>query len=62
MIDLTSGWHKSSYSGAQGECVEVNETAVAEAVLVRDTQNRDLGCLSFPGGEWSAFLGAAFSR
>ncbi|PDP86464.1 DUF397 domain-containing protein, partial [Glycomyces fuscus] len=50
------------YSGAQGECVEVNETAVPEAVLVRDTQNRDLGCLSFPGGEWSAFLGAAFSR
>ncbi|MDE3721431.1 DUF397 domain-containing protein [Nocardiopsis sp. N85] len=59
---MTSGWHKSSYSGAQGECVEVNEAAAPEAVLVRDTQNRDQGCLSFPGGEWSAFLGATFSR
>ncbi|WP_017573288.1 DUF397 domain-containing protein [Nocardiopsis halotolerans] len=62
MIDLTNGWHKSSYSGAQGECVEVNETAAPKAVFVRDTQNRELGCLSFPGKEWGVFLGAALSR
>jgi hypothetical protein len=36
--------------------VEVAETA--EAVFVRDTQNRDLGHLGFSGVEWGAFLRA----
>ncbi|WP_433698157.1 DUF397 domain-containing protein [Nocardiopsis sp. CA-288880] len=50
------GWRKSSYSGARGDCVEVNETAVAGAVFLRDTRHRDLATLAFPGLEWSAFL------
>ncbi|WP_159942616.1 MULTISPECIES: DUF397 domain-containing protein [unclassified Nocardiopsis] len=49
-----NGWHKSSYSSTGESCVEVNETP--EAVLVRDTQNRDLGHLSFPGTEWTALV------
>jgi hypothetical protein len=48
-------WHKSSYSGPNSGCVEVNETT-GGSVLVRDTQNRDAGRLSFPAMEWSAFL------
>lgn len=49
------GWRKSSYSGNQGgHCVEVAETA--SRVHVRDTQNRDLGHLTFPGSDWSSLL------
>ncbi|WP_067967866.1 DUF397 domain-containing protein [Nocardiopsis trehalosi] len=48
-------WHKSSYSGAQSDCVEVAEGAVT---LVRDTQNRDLGTLEVPAREWAAFVAA----
>ncbi|GAA1093719.1 DUF397 domain-containing protein [Nocardiopsis metallicus] len=48
-------WHKGSYSGSGGaERVEVSE---GETVLVRDTQNRELGHLSFPPAAWQAFLG-----
>ncbi|GAB2520792.1 DUF397 domain-containing protein [Nocardiopsis aegyptia] len=48
-------WHKSSYSGGNGgDCVEVAEGATT---AVRDTQNRDLGHLMFPGSEWTALLG-----
>lgn len=46
-------WHKSSYSGAQGSCVEVAE---GETVLVRDTQNRGLGHLEYSSTAWAAFL------
>lgn len=51
--DLT--WHKSSYSNPTGgNCVEVAE--VSDAVLVRDTQNRELGHLGFSSSAWSAFV------
>lgn len=46
-------WHKSSYSGSSGSCVEVAE---GEQVLVRDTQNRDLGHVSFSPSAWSVLL------
>lgn len=47
-------WHKSSYSGGGGgECVEVAE---GHNVLVRDTQHREHGHLSFRGGEWATLL------
>ncbi|MFD6097849.1 DUF397 domain-containing protein [Nocardiopsis flavescens] len=52
-------WHKSSYSGAQSDCVEVTEGAVTS---IRDTRNRELGYLSFPGGEWTALLNAVSSE
>lgn len=50
-----SDWHKSSYSGNQGACVEVRE---GERTQVRDTQNRDAGHLGFDPREWGALLRA----
>jgi hypothetical protein len=45
--------HKSSYSGGSGSCVEVAE---GRAVLVRDTQNRELGHIDYTPEAWAAFL------
>ncbi|WP_160051746.1 DUF397 domain-containing protein [Nocardiopsis sp. FR26] len=45
--------HTSSYSGAEGRCVEVAE---GEAVLVRDTQNRALEHIDYTPGAWTSFL------
>ncbi|WP_106582720.1 DUF397 domain-containing protein [Murinocardiopsis flavida] len=47
-------WHKSSYSSGAQSCVEVAE--LPTEVLVRDTQNRTLGQLSFPAEQWTALL------
>ena len=50
---MESVWRKSSYSGDNGgECVEV---ATAEAVLVRDTTDRNGAVLAFPSDAWRAF-------
>lgn len=46
-------WHKSSYSTANGSCVEV---AGGLSVLVRDTQNRPLGHIDYSARAWIAFL------
>ncbi|MEV2275707.1 DUF397 domain-containing protein [Nocardiopsis sp. NPDC049922] len=46
-------WHKSTYSTNGGDCVEVAE---GRSVLVRDTQNRDLGHLAYPSAEWAGLL------
>lgn len=47
-------WHKSSYSGGNNECVEAREHQTGADV--RDTQNRELGHLSFTRAEWNAFI------
>ncbi|WP_150254213.1 DUF397 domain-containing protein [Nocardiopsis deserti] len=52
---MRSDWHKSSYSGNTGHCVEVREGVFTD---VRDTQNRQLGYLSAPAPEWAALLAA----
>jgi hypothetical protein len=47
------GWRKSTYSdGNGGNCVEV---ASDEAVMVRDTKDRDRGALAFTANAWEAF-------
>lgn len=46
-------WQTSSYSAAQGDCVEVASTPAA--VLVRDTKNRAGGVLSFTSEQWGTF-------
>jgi hypothetical protein len=52
---MESAWRKSSYSGDNGgECVEV---ATAEAVLVRDTTDRNGTVLAFSSDAWRAFTG-----
>ena len=53
---MSTEWHKSSYSGASANCVEIRESS--ERVDVRDTQNRDAGHLSFVSSEWVAALAA----
>ncbi|WP_231972433.1 DUF397 domain-containing protein [Nocardiopsis alborubida] len=53
-------WHKSSHSGSSGgECVEVAE---GQSVLVRDTQNRELGHLAFTTPEWTSLLNTLKTR
>ncbi|MFC4565829.1 DUF397 domain-containing protein [Nocardiopsis mangrovi] len=52
MSDMKA-WHKSSYSGATNQCVEVAE---GRTTLVRDTQHRDGVTLTIPASEWHAFL------
>ena len=52
---MESTWRKSTYSDANGgQCVEV---ATGEAILVRDTANRDGGTLTFAADAWRAFVG-----
>lgn len=53
-------WHKSSYSGGGGgNCVEVAE---GQSVLVRDTQNRELGHLTFTTPAWASLLNTLKTR
>ncbi|WP_150252284.1 DUF397 domain-containing protein [Nocardiopsis deserti] len=52
---MRSDWHKSSYSNAAENCVEVCEGV---ETLVRDTQNRHAGHLEFQAQEWGALLKA----
>ena len=50
---MDSNWRKSSHSGSNGgECVEV---ATTEAVLVRDTADRNSPVLTFTVAAWRAF-------
>jgi len=51
MID----WTKASYSYAIGTCVEVG--AQAGTRHLRDTENRELGHLTFEASELGALLG-----
>jgi hypothetical protein len=48
------GWRTSSYSGTNGNCVEVGD--MASAVCVRDTKERDGVALSVPGKAWASFV------
>ena len=46
-------WRKSSYSGANGDCVEVAFSA--EATLLRDSKDPEGPVLLFNPSEWTAF-------
>jgi hypothetical protein len=52
-------WRKSSYSGAQNNCLEV--APVREGAAVRDSKNPAGPVLRFPADAWRAFLGAVKS-
>jgi hypothetical protein len=54
MDTMNADWRKSTYSsGSSGNCVET--ASASDAVLVRDTTNRDGGTLSIPAAAWAAF-------
>jgi Domain of unknown function (DUF397) len=49
----SDAWRTSSYTGTNGNCVEVAGTG--GAVLVRDTKDRDGVALSIPSDAWASF-------
>lgn len=51
------GWFKSSYSSANGACVECALLPAGD-MAVRDTQNRGGDVLTIPADAWQTFLGA----
>lgn len=54
--DLSNAhWHKSSYSQAGGECVEVAH--LADVVGVRDSKNPTGPVLAFEPNVWAEFIG-----
>ena len=55
-VDLgKASWHTSSYSGANGDCVEVASNLTG-AVAVRDSKDRSGPALVFAPAEWQAFI------
>ena len=52
--DVVFDWRVATYTGGQGNCVEVGRSATA--VAVRDTKDRDGGpMLHFDHSVWRAF-------
>ncbi len=51
----TAAWRTSSYSGANGNCVEVADLRDGRRA-VRDTKDRNRPILLFTAGEWQAFV------
>ncbi|MCK8679134.1 MULTISPECIES: DUF397 domain-containing protein [Streptomyces] len=57
----TDNWTKSSYSGANGACVEVRSPLVAE-IAVRDSKVPAGPSITFPPTAWSAFVHEVAAR
>jgi hypothetical protein len=53
-------WRKSSYSGANGNCVEV-AVPDAASIAVRDSKDPEGPALQFSAEAWNAFVTAAGS-
>ncbi len=56
--DIAGPWVKSSYSGPQGNCVEVAQMRDG-GVAVRNSRHPDGPALLFTAAEWDAFLSGA---
>jgi hypothetical protein len=50
---MPSYWRTSSYTGGQGNCVEVADAS--RTVMVRDTKDRDGAVLTIPASAWRQF-------
>ncbi len=57
---IAATWVKSSYSGPQGNCVEVARLSDG-TVAMRNSRNPDGPALVFTSAEWEAFLNGARS-
>jgi hypothetical protein len=49
-------WRKSTYSDADGNCVEVGESADGQTIGIRDTKSRGGGTLTYSRAAWTTFL------
>jgi hypothetical protein len=56
--EISAAWVKSSYSGPQGNCVEVAHLPGGE-VAMRNSRHPDGPALIFTRAEWDAFLSGA---
>lgn len=57
-LDLSRAeWHTSSYSGQDGNCVEVARN-LPGVVVVRDSKDPGGTTLVFPAGTWRSFTRA----
>jgi hypothetical protein len=54
MSSNTISWRTSSYSGANGQCVEVATTG--KSVVIRDTNARDQAILVCPPIQWRTLV------
>ncbi|MFI9320846.1 DUF397 domain-containing protein [Kitasatospora aureofaciens] len=52
-----AAWRKSSFSGNQGNCIEVAD-GLLDIVPVRDSKDPHGPALSFPADAWTAFITA----
>ena len=48
-------WKKSSYSAANGNCVEVARLGIGY-IAVRDSKNPALPAVGFPAASWRVFV------
>jgi Domain of unknown function (DUF397) len=52
--ETVSGWRVSSYTGGQGNCVEVGKSATT--IAVRDSKDREGPVLHVDPAAWRAFI------
>lgn len=53
-MKITGEWRKSSYSGANGNCVEIAPTA--DGVAIRNSNRPEAGTVEYTKAELAAFL------
>ncbi len=58
MNNEITGWRKSSYSGANGNCLEIAPT-VDGLIAIRNSNRPDDGAILYTKAELSAFLAGA---